>query len=76
MVLPQKIFGLDSGQSHLRNLVESQSLVAVAFQSEGFQGTARDIATRGGKTPGDSIRDADGDIHILKVKTEDGFRAG
>ena len=32
LVLPQKILGLDSGQTqHFRNLVESQSLIAVAF---------------------------------------------
>ena len=65
MVLPQKIFRLDSGQAqHLRNLKEGQSLLAVTFQSERFHSAAGHIATRG-KAPCDFIGDVKSDFHIL-----------
>jgi hypothetical protein len=69
MVLAHKIFGLYPGQAqHFRNLVESQSLVAVALQGESFQGPARDIPTSG-KPLSNVIGDAEGNFHKLEFNT-------
>src|SRR5208337_816646 len=62
-VLAPKIPGLYTGQAkHFRDLVESQSLVAVALQGESFECTARDIPT-GGKPLSNVIGDVEGNFH-------------
>jgi hypothetical protein len=70
MVLAQKIFRLDSGQTkHFRNLVKGQGLIAVAFQSGGFQGTAGNIAARGGQPPSHIVGNVQDEIHTLQFST-------
>ncbi len=55
----QEVFRLDTGKpQHLRNLVKGKSLVAIALQCEGFQGTAGQIATGSRKPLGDIVGDA------------------
>ncbi len=68
-MLAQKIFRLDPGKAqHFRNLVESQSLVAIALQGESFHGAARNIPT-GGKPLSNVIGDAEGDFHRSEFNT-------
>ena len=65
MVLPQKIFRLDSGQAqHPRNLKEGQILLAETLQSQRFQSAAGPITTSG-KAPCDFIGDAKSDFHMV-----------
>ena len=72
MVLAQEIFRLDPGQTqHFRNQEKGQRVIAVAFQSEGFQCAARDITARGGKPPSHIVGNPQSDIHILNYSTID-----
>ena len=72
----KKIFGLDSGKiQHLRNLVQSECLVAVAFEGDCLQGAARHIAAGGGKPLRDLVGDVQGNFHASSLARErDGGR--
>jgi len=68
----QEIFRLDPGQTqHFRNLIEGQSLIAVALESQGFQGAAREVSPRGGKSFGHVIRNTELNFHVLKFNMRD-----
>ena len=70
MVLAQEIFRLDPGQTqHFRNQEKGQRVIAVAFQSEGFQSTTGDIAARGGQPPSHIVGNVQGYIHSLQSST-------
>lgn len=66
-VLPQKIFGFNPGQpQHLRNLKQSESLVAVAFQRERFECAAGNVTTSS-EPLGDIVGNTECDFHTSKL---------
>lgn len=70
LVSPQKIFSLHAGQpQHLRNLVKSQGVLAIALQGERFEGAARHVATVGGKPLRDIIGNVKSHFHTSKFNT-------
>jgi len=68
-MLAQEIFCLYPGQAqHFRNLVECESLVAVALQGQSFRCSARHIPIRG-KPLRNVVRDTEDNFHELELNT-------
>jgi hypothetical protein len=75
MVSSQKIFSFDARQSqHLRDLQESQSLLAVAFQRERFERAPGNISARGREPLSDFVWNAEGDFHVPEFNIVPSFR--
>ncbi len=75
MVLAQKIFRLDSGETkHFRNLKQSQGLLAIAFESQSLQGAAGEVLTCRGKPLGHIVRNMERNFHRLTLACVGSFR--
>jgi hypothetical protein len=64
----QEILGFDASQAqHFGDLIQRQSLLAVAFQRERFERTARDVAAGDRQAFSNIIWNAENDFHGLSL---------